>query len=338
MRMACPSLSAPTKTSYGERIVRLVLSNVEHDGGPEEVPGVLPPRWRLCFEETLAPLEPDWLGLTELTYSQFRRDASAEVAEAAERRWQALQRTFGMRGFRAYMGQGRNPTGLLVRESVFTVGLQHHHPKVFRTPPTNVQLALPDVPHVPIVTAAFHSSFCSPTGREAEGYELTALVDKVKAQHGADPDCPRAICWLFGDTNEYPEPVGESVPEIDWTIVTDLVHRRHRALKQADGTWRSCTMLDCNMHDPARFAARRLQQGDALAPTAGFAAVGQGGESRIDRGYMDPWTVQAVLGVTVLDMTGLSDHHTLIVDLSNRKLLEALRRTFAPLSAWDLTA
>lgn len=341
--MAHPASRIPSKSSYGQRIVRLVLANVEHDGGPDEKPGVLPRRWHLTYEQALAPLEADWLGLSELTYSQARPDADDEVKEAADRRWQALQRTLGMRGFRAHMGQGRNPTGLLVKQSTFTGGVQHHHPKVFRTPPANVQLALPEVPHVPIVTASFHSSFCSPAGRAAEAYELTALVDKVKAHHSTDIERPRAACWLFGDTNEYPLPVGESVPEIDWTTVTDLVHRRHRALKQPDGTWRSCTMLDelmldINMHDPARFAARRLDQHDALAWTSGFAAVGQGGVSRLLRGSMDPWTIQAVVGVTVLDMTDLSDHHTMVVDLSHSKLVEALQRTFAPLAAWDLVA
>jgi len=343
MPIARPSSLVPPKASYGERVVRLVQANIKNDAGPEEEPGVLPLLWHHNYAERLAPLEADWLGLAELTYSQARPDASAEVTEAAERRWRALQETVGMRGFRAHMGQGRNPTGLLVRESTFVVGPQYHHPKVFRTPPTNVQLTLADAPEVPIVTAEFHSAFCSPVRRAAEAYELSALVDKVKAQHGTDPELPWAACWLFGDANEYPVAVGESVPEIDWSTVTDLVHRRHRALKQADGSWRSCTMLDelmldCNMHDPARFAARRLGQLGALAPTAGFAAVGQGSGSRIDRGYMDPWTIQAVVGVTVLDMTGVSDHHTLIVDLSHSKLVEALRRAFEPLPAWSLVA
>ncbi|MEV8293228.1 hypothetical protein ACFVLG_01745 [Streptomyces rochei] len=74
--------------------------------------------------------------------------------------------------------------------------------------------------------------------------------------------------------------------------MTDIVHRRHRAIKQPDGTWASCTavdeiMLDCGMHDPARWAAHRLGQATALAATAGYAAVGQGGPRRIDRGYLD---------------------------------------------------
>lgn len=321
----------------------MVLMNLEHDGGPEDTPGVLPVRWRRAYEEVLEPLRPDWLGLTELTYSQTRSDAGDGEKAAAERRWQAAQQTLGMCGFRAEMGQGRNPVGVLVRESTFTVGAQYHHPQVFRTPPANVVLRLPEMPEVPIITAAFHSSFCSPTGREAEAFELTALVDKVKAQHGAEPGLSRAACWLFGDTNEYPVPRGEPQPEIDWSSpeITDLVHRRHRAVKWTDGTWKSCTvldevMMDCGMHDPARWAAHHRGQPSALSTTAGYARAGQGGRSRIDRGYMDAWTVQAVEKVTVVDMTGISDHHVLVVDLSRRKFMEALRRSFAPLEPWAL--
>ncbi|MFJ8752169.1 endonuclease/exonuclease/phosphatase family protein [Streptomyces sp. NPDC102441] len=330
-----------------DETVRIVLMNLEHDGGPEEEPGVLPKRWRDAYEEVLEPLRPDWLGMTELTYSQTRPDATVEQKAAADRRWRAAQETLGMRGFRARMGQGRNPTGVLVRESVFSLGPdpQHHHTKVYRTPPTNVVLGLPEVPGVPIITAAFHSSFCSPHGRQAEGYELTSLVDKVKAQHVTAPERRWAACWLFGDTNEYPVPTGERVPEIDWNApeITDLVHRRHRALKQPDGSWMSCTfldelMLDCGMHDPARFAVHHRAQPEALSATAGHAAIGQGGGSRIDRGYMDAWTIQAVVEVNVLDMTGISDHHAVEVLLSRRKLIEALRRTFDPFTPWALTS
>ncbi|MET8807928.1 endonuclease/exonuclease/phosphatase family protein [Streptomyces sp. NPDC004546] len=323
--------------------IRLALMNLEHDGGPEVEPGVLPNEWRTAFEEVLKPLQADWIGLTELTYSQTRPDATDEEKAAAARRWKAARRTLSMRGFRARMGQGRNPTGMLVRESTFTVGPQHHLDRVFRTPPTNVVLGLSEAPGVPIITAAFHSSFCNPTLREAETYELTALVDKVKA-HRANPQ-PRALCWLFGDANELPVPAGEKVPDIDWSSpeITDLVHRRHRALKLPDGSWKSCTFLDevmhdCGMHDPARYAARHLDQVDALNATAGFAdsAVGQGGPRRIDRGLMDGWSVQAVTEVAVIDMSGLSDHHLLVVDLSRGKLIDAAHGAFSPLAPWEL--
>ncbi|MFI0219794.1 hypothetical protein [Streptomyces lydicus] len=92
------------------------------------------------------------------------------------------------------------------------------------------------------------------------------------------------------------------------------------------------------MHDPARFAARRHGKPEALGATAGHRAVGQGGGRRIDRGYTDAWTVQAVQDVNVIDMTGLSDHHALEVILSRRALVEALRRTFDPLTVGELVA
>ncbi|MEU6813994.1 endonuclease/exonuclease/phosphatase family protein [Streptomyces sp. NPDC046860] len=318
--------------------IRLILMNLEYDGGPEPRPGVLPRRWLDAVEGVLAPLEPDWVALTELTHSQTRPEASAQEREAAERRWRALQRTLGMRGFRARMGQGRNPVGLLVRPTTFTIGQQRDYPHVHRTPPASTVITLPEVPDVPIITASFHHSFCSPVGRLAEVQEMTALVDKVRAQR-RPPDSGWSACWLAGDTNSYPASAGETVPPIDWSspAITDIVHRQHRAQRQTDGSWASCTvvdnvLLDCGMHDPARYAARVLGQPDALTATAGFARPDQGGPCRIDHFYLDPWSVQAVTSVTVLDMTGLSDHAAVVVDLSRSRLIDALRRNFAPLA------
>ncbi|MGW4289594.1 endonuclease/exonuclease/phosphatase family protein [Streptomyces sp. NPDC004673] len=318
-------------------LIRLILMNLEHDGGPEEAPGVLPCRWRRAYEEVLAPLRPDWVALTELTYSQARPEASAQEKEAAERRWLAGQQLLGMHGFRARMGQGRNPVGLLVRPTTFTIGQQRDYPHVHRTPPASTVITLPEVPDVPIVTASFHHSFCSPVGRLAEVQEMTALVDKVRAQR-RPPDSGWSACWLAGDTNSYPDPAYETVAPIDWSspTITDIVHRQHRARRQTDGSWTSCTvvddvLLDCGMHDPARYAARVLGQPDALTATAGFARPDQGGPSRIDRVYLDPWSVQAVTSVTALDLDGLSDHSAVVVDLSRSRLIDALRRNFAPL-------
>jgi hypothetical protein len=104
-----------------EDTIRPGLINLENDGGPEPEPEIFSAWWRHAFEEVLAPLRFDWLGLTELTYSQTRPDAPARDKAAAERRWQAAQEVLGMRGFRAAMGQGRNPTGPLVREPALTL-------------------------------------------------------------------------------------------------------------------------------------------------------------------------------------------------------------------------
>ncbi|MET9360425.1 endonuclease/exonuclease/phosphatase family protein [Streptomyces sp. NPDC006632] len=336
--------------TYGEPVLRFGFLNLEHDGGPEEEPGVFPDRWVRAHEEILAPRQFDWLGRAELTYSQTQpvpadateeEKAAAKVAqEAADRRFAASQELLGMRGFRSPTGQGRNPTGMFVRESSFEVVSRHEQLKVWRTPPTNVVLRRPGI-RTPIVTVSWHGSFCSPSGREHEAEELSSLVDKVQAKYGDDPDRTWAAFLGAGDCNEYPVPLGETVPEIDWTSaeITDLVHRRHRARKQADGSWRSCTavdelLLDCGMWDPARYAAHRLGQVDAINATAGHAADGQGGGRRIDRGVMDPWTVQAVIEVNVMDTTGVSDHHGVEWIVSQRKYEECLLRRIEPLKPW----
>ncbi|MET8561193.1 endonuclease/exonuclease/phosphatase family protein [Streptomyces flaveolus] len=336
-------MTAVLTARSGDRI-RIGYLNLEHDGGPEPEPGVLPKIWHQTYD-LLASLDFDWLGLGELTYSQTRPDATEQEKKAANRRWRAARQKTGMRGFRAAMGQGNNPVGLLVRESAFTISpdAQQHLTKVFRTPPAVVELGLREVPEARILTAAIHASYCNPLVRRAEAFELTSLADKVKAhRHGGTP----VACWQFGDTNELPVPSSGDVPDRDWNSpdITDRVHRRHRARKMPDGTWRSRTdfdeiMLDCGMHDPARYAARRLDKPTALAtPTAGLAAsaAGQGGPCRIDRGAMDAWSIQAVTDVQVIDLDGKSDHNLLIVDCSRRKLVEGLHRTYQPLADWEL--
>ncbi|MEU3979678.1 endonuclease/exonuclease/phosphatase family protein [Streptomyces sp. NPDC026672] len=343
--------------TYGEAVVRLGFLNLEHDGGASERPDVLPGRWTQAHQEILVPRRFDWLGRAEMTYSQTGplledateadMEAADEARRAANARYGAAQQVLGMRGCRAPMGAGRNPSGLFFRESTFEFVSRHEQRQVWRTPPANVVLRLrgKDVPPTQIVTAAWHNSFCSPNKREEEADELSALVDKVQAKHGGDPEKRWAAFWGFGDCNEYPVPIGEVVPPIDWGSeeITDLVHRRHRARKQPDGSWTSCTyldelMLDCGMWDPARYAAQQFGQVRALDATAGHASDGQGGGRRIDRGYMDPWTVQSVIEVNVIDTAGVSDHHGLEVILSRRKLVEALGRQFDALESWAALA
>ncbi|MGW3272262.1 endonuclease/exonuclease/phosphatase family protein [Streptomyces kronopolitis] len=340
--------------TYGEPVLRFGFLNLELDGGPEEEPGVLPERWRWAHQEILAPRKFDWLGRAELTSSQSKPTpadateeevrAAVEAKVAADRRFKATQDVLGMRGFRSPMGPRINPTGVFVREETFeVVRRRHEQHAVWNTPPTNITLRLRDAPPTPIESVSWHNSYCSPDGREGEADELSWLVDKVQAKYGNDPNRHWAAFLGFGDCNEYPVPAGETVPEIDWSSpeITDLVHRWHRARKQPDGSWKSCTyldelMLECGMWDPARYAAHKLGQVSAIDATSGHASDGQGGGQRIDRGYMDPWTVQAVLDANVIDTTGFIDHCGLEVVVSRRKYEEGLRRSYAPLEPWAL--
>ncbi|WP_055522788.1 hypothetical protein [Streptomyces graminilatus] len=339
--------------------LRLALANVERNGGPELEPGVLPPTFCQVHTEVFVPLELDLLGMTELTYAQFHPGASPEEVKAANRRFDATQQYLKMVGFRAEMGLGNNPTGCFVRPGSFITGADAQRPfRGVRTPPTVLALRVPGAA-APIHVGTFHHSFNAPTSRPDEAFKLTSLVDKVKADRlpsgdaaedsatpldalAADPADPGwAGCWLLGDTNENPEEEGELVPHPDWTApeVTDDVHRMHRAKLQPDGSWRSYTDVDeimhgCRMYDAARWAAHHGQLA-ALAPTAGRARPDQGGPTRIDRFYMDAFTVQAVEAVHIIPMDGLSDHDVVVVEVSKRKLVEALlRRTVVSLPGW----
>ncbi|MGW6603127.1 endonuclease/exonuclease/phosphatase family protein [Streptomyces sp. NPDC055036] len=314
--------------------------NFARNGGLGPEPGVLP---ELCREayEFLAQLEADWIGMPELPHVQTGPGASPDEVTAAQRRLDATENILaGMRGFLGGMGEGNNPTGLFVRESTFTTGPQHHHRTGFHTPPTQVSLYLDEVPDVAIHSAVFHNAYCSPPDRLRETFKLTRLVDKVKAHNGRT--APWAACWLLGDTNEMPAPHGELVPAIDWSSPenTDDVHQLHRAEEQPDGSWHSYTnfddiMLAAGMHDAARWAAHHGQL-NAMAATAGRARPEQGGSVRLDRGFMDPFSVQSVVYVWVVDMSGLSDHDLVVYDMSRRGLVESLRRqTVQRLAKWS---
>lgn len=327
--------------------MHLVIMNLKNDGGSNIKRRRLPERWHRAYEGILAPLDPDLVAVTEFTHSQTRAGASRAEKRAANRRFKAAQHVLKSHGFRAEKGQGRNSTGMFVRKGSFILDPepQRHYTKVYRTPPTHVVMRLPEVPHVPINAVSHHAPYCNPPQQLIEGYEFTSMVDKVKDHHGADPDLGWAATWLFGDWNQAP---WGSTPGIRWNSsdVTDIVHRCHRARKQSSGPhglWVSDTsvdelMMDCGMHDAARFAALRHGQPDALDPTAGFApsARGQGGLCRIDRGYFDSWSVQAVKYVRVLDMAGISDHHVVLIVLSRSQLIKALLREFSALDRWAL--
>lgn len=314
---------------YGEAVIRLIGCNLEHDGGPDEEgrPGE---RWRIMHEEILAPRRPDAVFRQEATYSDQDGNRRLHLAEKAL--------GTGMGGFLGPPGAGRNPTALFVHGLTFQVMEEHRHERAgWRTPPTNVVAELRSVPGQPIVMVSWHGAFNSPTARRREAEELAALADQVK--HGAS-------FIGFGDCNEYPTRVTgieETVPLPDWTTIADRPHIMHRTTPAPDGSRVSCTYVDetllgCGLHDPARYAAQHRGQKEALDPTAGHAATGQGGGRRIDRAYLDGRLVKAVLAVNVIDTSGASDHHALEVVLSRRGMEEALRGNVDPLPPLELTA
>ncbi|WP_301125989.1 endonuclease/exonuclease/phosphatase family protein [Streptomyces cacaoi] len=297
--------------------IKLLSLNLELGGGPDE-DGRLPDRFHraMAFMDSR---QADLILCQELTF--FRDDGCARLHAAED--------ILGMRGVLGPPARGQHPTGIFVREP-FRVTHEFDRGRGWRTEPTNLKLALRDAPERSIVCASWHNKPASPRVREAEADDLVGLVSAA----GAD-------AWLgAGDTNEYPLPDGETVAPIDWASpeITDRAHVAARTTARPDGTRESCTYVDralltAGLHDPARYAAHTLGQPEALNPTAGHApaTAGQGGPSRIDRWYMDPYLVQAVTSVQVLDTGEVSDHHAVEVHLDYDTAVAALRRQIAPL-------
>jgi hypothetical protein len=143
--------------------------------------------------------------------------------------------------------------------------------------------------------------------------------------------------WLQMNANSYPVPIGDPDPVITDREIADRPHAVHRmrynsATDQYEAdTYLDRTLLRAGLHDPARYAFHVLGQREALRPTAGGRNGGQGGVRRIDRFYLDAWSVQAVTRVEVVDLSQFSDHHVIRVILSVPLLRAALRRDFPPL-------
>lgn len=311
-------------TRYGERVIKVVTFNLEHDGGAPTEDGRFPRRWHDAHD-CLREIGPDILLRQEMTYSR----------DEGHRRLHAAETALGLRGFLGGEGVGRNPAALFVNTTLFDIHQHHDHILgPWRTRPVNVVVRLPEVPDRRIILLSWHLAFNSPGTREREAEEITAFADKMKQGYSFIGG---------GDANEYPVPHGEQVAAIDWssTDITDRPHMVHRSRPNTDGTRTSCTYLDetlltCGLHDPARHAAHHLGTPDALNATAGHTtqAQGQGGERRIDRTYTDPWTITALLDVVVHDVP-FSDHKIVEAVYSHERFVEAQRRAVTPLPPYD---
>ncbi|MFE9250729.1 endonuclease/exonuclease/phosphatase family protein [Streptomyces sp. NPDC007088] len=307
----------------------VVLSaNIEHDGGWLDQHGTPDLARSLEIAHLLAELDPDVLLRQEMTHSQLGRgDAHRhQVADILD-----------SEVFVSPNQWGSNPNGMLVRHGTFgTVQQRGEADRPYRagpwgTPPTIVYATFQEAPEHTLILGSVHASSNSPSVRRLEVEHLSREIDKV----------PRGAGLLVGgDWNESPLQEGEEVPAIDWQApeLTDDVHRRHRAERGLDGTWRSITymdqyLLDTGLHDPARHVARAGKP-DALRATAGRARPDQGGPQRIDRFALDRYLITAVEDVEVINMSGASDHDAVCLVLSRRGMIESLRRSVAPAPRW----
>lgn len=130
-------------------VFKVMTFNIEHDGGDNNADGTPPEKW-LAAHDMLVSRRPDILFRQEMTYS---------AQNNRERLNHAIRLLGGdagdVRGWVSPVGQGRNPTGLFVRTSTFPILQEYDHPRVWRTPPTNVLAHLAEVPERPITAAVW---------------------------------------------------------------------------------------------------------------------------------------------------------------------------------------
>ncbi|MFD5319405.1 hypothetical protein [Streptomyces sp. NPDC127098] len=251
--------------------------------------------------------------------------------------WLDSQNALGMRG---ELGPGLGATALYWDPEVFTPrrNWANEVGSSWALPPTTLSLELTGT-GVPIVCASFHHVYHDPAGREAEAQWLTRLADKTVTLPGGARIVLPAI--VAGDTNSYPEPgtPGEVLlPRLDVPAGHELAirnepHRAHRSRLITPGqprvldVWPDTILRTAGFQDAARHLAtapgREADRTKSLAPTVD-AYPSHGPATRIDRVYLSTQLMPAVIDVDVVDMRGLSDHHTVVVSVDRATLISLL--------------
>ena len=110
--------------------------------------------------------------------------------------------------------------------------------------------------------------------------------------------------------------------------IADKPHRAHRSRLLPDGTRVMDTRPDnilrtAGLEDVARYLAERKKITAPVARTVD-ACDTHGPDARIDRIYLSDTLLEAVDEVEIIDMSDLSDHHTVVLSLDRAVLMERL--------------
>lgn len=162
----------------------------------------------------------------------------------------------------------------------------------------------------------------------------SALVRQIEADWLTTLAKPGRLALVMGDWNGFPAGTG-----IDWESVEDRAFYVNRTHLDGDGVRRTDdradrTVADAGFTDPAGWAADRLGQPRALAPTAGYGPdkARQAGPTRIDRAAMSAELAPAVTRFTVGDraehpeLDWISDHRPLELVLDRHTLHTIMNR------------
>ncbi|ARQ67743.1 hypothetical protein [Streptomyces marincola] len=177
------------------------------------------------------------------------------------------------------------------------------------------------------MAASFHLNYASPARRQAEAEWLTTFADKK--WRTPDGELVTMPALMGGDRNSYPAPKTreEVVDRLRLGDIRDRPHRAHRSHPTPDGRRQMDTRPDEILHTAGLFdLAHHIGTSQALAPTV-EASPTHGPATRIDALYTSHFLTPAVLDVEVIDMKGLSDHHTVLARLDRTLLIDILRDT-----------
>ncbi|MEY9958849.1 endonuclease/exonuclease/phosphatase family protein [Streptacidiphilus sp. MAP5-52] len=215
-------------------------------------------------------------------------------------------------------------------------------------PPTvaNLRLHGTGPSAAPLVVGSYHLNYASTTTRLAEAEWLTTWNDKW--QQAGQGELMHLPALLGGDNNSYPAPGVPHDPALPVLAeIADLPHRVHRSFIAADGTRSQDvrpdeTLRGTGLQDVARHFALHPATDPAAARAATAPTVDasrtHAGASRIDRIYASGELLAAVHSVEVIDMRGLSDHHTVLLRLDADVLADVLNEPVTRSSDWRLAS
>lgn len=267
------------------RIIRIATCNFELNGNGD------PDLW-LAMHDKLATL-----GLSIL----LRQEMWGTTPEMFDRSQEIL-------GLAARMDRDVT-TAVYADPEIFDIQLQYPDGKFpqFHLNPTVVRLAVRGLPDSAkkLDVGSIHLNYFSPRLRALEAEALTYWADR------------RDGCAILGgDTNSYPHyPADGELPLPVLENIRNRPHRAHRSYLAGNGervmdTYPDEVLQLAGLLDPAPYAA--ANGGTALAATMdGHPEYGP--DCRIDRFYVSEALLPGVEDVEMVDMTGLSDHHTVVL-------------------------
>lgn len=301
--------------------INVVTCNFEDNGAGDSI------KWEEMHSR-LRSLNPHLLFRQEMWGTEAKGNTLAYIAERA------------LGGMRGWLGEGVCTALFIDPETFAPVREWHERGELWTLPPTALTLRLKAAGEdaLPFVAASFHLNYASPTRRQAETEALTMFADKRWRTPAGE--MVRLPALLGGDRNSYPVPEavpGEpKLPQLG--DIKDQPHRAHRSHYIPAGRRLMDVRPDeilrtAGLADLARYAAVTHDAPQAVAPTVD-ACDTHGPDSRIDAIYGSQILTPAVTHVEVVNMKGLSDHHTVLVRLD----LDVFADTLCKAAQLDLAA